>query len=115
MEVYNVVVCKFTSVENHTYEERLIVDEYIKHLCIVDFENNIATDIKTGDSFYILKRDNQNRILATEQVEINSSEYGVKVEPFYLRGLSKKEQLKLRLDYLKIKYLKNDDKQKIKR
>lgn len=102
MDIYNVTVCKFTAIEQHDCVQRLITDEYIKCQCLIDFENSIATNIFTGEQFYILKKDSRNRILCSEKDKIVlNKNYGVGVSKIKLKTLSKKEQIKLTLEYLK--------------
>lgn len=113
MDFYNVLVCKFIDLEDHVYVKRLIVDNYVQHICTVDFENRIATDIMSGEEFYILAKNNENRILSSEKskIEMNTN-YGVELKPLNYSKLGTKEQIKLSLLYLKLKLSKQ---QKIKK
>ena len=45
MDIYKVLVCRFTGSENYCYVERLIVENYYDHYCEIDFTSNVATDI----------------------------------------------------------------------
>lgn len=117
MDLYNVVTCKFIEVENHVYVERLIVDEYVNHICVIDSEGMIATDIRTGDSFYILKKDKKGRIKYEESSKIRFNEdYGTSVSKLNMKLLSKRDQLKVYLEYCRFVLLQSKKpKQKVKR
>lgn len=112
MDIYNVTVCKFSSVEPHGNIHRLITEQYDNYYCVVDFENSIATNIFTGEQFYILKKNNKNRILGSEKDKIVLNQnYGITVNKINLKTLPIREQIKLALGYLKFSIVKNKEKQ----
>jgi len=101
MEFYNVRICKFTKIENYTVTKRLIVDKYENRICVLVNFPEVAKDIKTGETFYILKKDYKGRILARESSKINMNDkYVTAIEK--LDDLSFVEKAKLEYTYLKL-------------
>ena len=100
--IYEVTVCRFISAEAHGYVQRLITDEYITWKCLIDFEHSIATNLFTGEQVYILKRNDKNKILSSEKDKIVMGvNYGVSMSRLNFKTLSTKEQVKIKLAYLK--------------
>lgn len=108
MDIYNVMACKFISMEPSESVYRLITEGYSEHYCVID-ENSVATDIFTKEQFYILKKDVTNRILASEKDKIVMNQtYGIHAKKVNLSYLNEIEQKKLRIAYLEFENLKKE-------
>ena len=106
MDIYGIDTCKFTDKEFHDFGCRLIRTEYVEWYCLIDFDKSIATNLFTGEQVYIISQDNKNRILKSEFNKIEMyTNYGLNVRKINLKSLSKREQLKITLAYLKYEFL----------
>ena len=119
MNIYEVKVCKFISMERKENSEGIYLlrrSDYVAHYCVVDFSNLMATDVYTYEQFRILQRNEEGRILGTENVELNQN-YAVYFEKLNLDKLSSWELWRLKfacfkLNLLGMKNTKNLVKQK---
>ena len=112
MEIYNVMACKFVSMEPSECVYQLITEGYSEHYCIID-ENFVATDIFTKEQFYILKKDITNRILASEKDKIVMNKtYGIHYKKINLLYLPELEQKKLLDAYSNLKKSKQNIKKR---
>lgn len=104
MEIYDVTVCKFCGREAGDIVEKLEVLEYTKHICVFDNSSRIAKDLETLEEFYVLRKNDQNRILAseTDKIALNIN-LGVDIKPFTnMEELPLKRQLKIYRNLRKI-------------
>lgn len=100
MDVYEVKVCKFTSVERLGEVSRLHRGEFTTHYCVVDFDKFLAIDIFTKEQFKFLQRNERTQILASENVELYKN-YALYFQKLDLTKLSEKELRKIKLAYFR--------------
>lgn len=107
MNIYDVKVCKFVSIEKkENYESVCCLkrSELETHYCVIDFIHMLATDIYTGEQFSVLQKNMAGQILASEKVELGKN-YALYFEYLNLNKLSIRELLKVKLACLRMTLL----------
>lgn len=119
MLYYEIRTCKFKESLQQEFTRHLYYDESEYQLCTMDKDTRIATDVITKEQFYVLKKDNYYRILASEapKIEMNKK-YGVEIKQ-RISSSDLKTRLKYYVAFKKAKELMNEnveaENQKVKR
>lgn len=114
MNIYEVKVCEFHSIEPAGSVSKLHRGEFVTHYCVVDFSNFLAVDIFTEQQYQILQRNEQAQILSSEKVELYK-EYALYFQKLDQTKLSEKELKKIKLAYLKFDYRNKKKSLKLKK
>lgn len=112
MDIYDVKVCKFFSIEKKENYERVYClkrSEFVTHYCMIDFSRLLATDIFTGEQFHILQKNIAGQILESEKVELGKN-YAAYFEYLDFKKISGLELWKIKLACLKIQLLGSNPK-----
>lgn len=105
MNIYDVKVCKFISIDRADSSYILKRSDYETHYCVIDFESFTAIDLFSGEQFRILKKNVDGKILGSEKVELNQ-EYAIYVNNVDFAQLTWWFAYRLKFSYLRMQLLK---------